>query len=168
MYSTIEHFVNMALYKCCILLLLLSPFSLWLINVFQVLFPFFRHPQYFFLSFGGIHVCIQVIVGPCFGDSYVLFCFLLSYIQLCFLHNYPCQRFSWSVSLFESFPDHPCSTIRSLFPASYFQMFSVAISHLAVWYPQSLSPSPSLTLFSPSCLISSVTVSQSFPDSLLT
>ena len=33
--------------------------------------------QYFLLSFGGIHVCLQVIVVPCFCDSYVPFCFLL-------------------------------------------------------------------------------------------
>ena len=63
-------------------------------------------------------------------------------MQLCSLHYYTCQGLSWPVSLFGCFPEHPRSTTRSPFPASYFQMFSLAISRLVVSDPQSLSPSP--------------------------
>ena len=68
--------------------LFLISVRLWLMNVFRIMFPFFRHPQYFLLSFGGVRVCIQAIVGPCFDDSYVLFCVLLC----CFI--------LWSIVLF--------------------------------------------------------------------
>ena len=106
-------------------------------------FEFFRHPQYFLLSFGGIHVCIQVIVGPCFGDSYVLFCFLLCCLYAALFSSLLslsrvllASFFVWMLSCTSP------STTRSSFPASYFQMFSLAISRLAVSDPQSLSPSP--------------------------
>ena len=44
---------------------------------FEFFFPLFRHPQYLLLSIGGIHVCVQAIVGPCFSDRCALFRFLL-------------------------------------------------------------------------------------------
>ena len=66
------------------------------------------------MSFGGIRVCIQVNVGTCFGDSYVPFflcCFISRFVL--FTIYYPCQGFSWSVSLFGCSPEHLRSTIRS-------------------------------------------------------
>ena len=102
-------------------------------NVSRVIFPFFRHPQYFLLSFGGIQVWIFATVGPSFGGSYVfLVPPLLFYMQLCSLRYYACQGFYWPVTLFGCFPEHPHSTTRSPFPASYFQMFSLAIARQAV------------------------------------
>ena len=109
--------------------------------------------EFFSLSFAILNTffCPSVVSMSAYRRSYVLalaiatlfFCFLLCcFICSFFLHYYLCQGLSWPVSLFGCFPGHPRSTTRSHFPASYFQMFSLAISRLVVSDPQSLSPSP--------------------------
>ena len=126
--------------------------DIWLINVFWVIFPFFRHPHYFLQSFGGMHVCIQAIVDPCFSDNFALFCFLLCYFICSFvlfiIRGLSLARvilasfFLWMLSWTSSFHH------RVSFPASNFQMFSLSISRPSLRSSVTVSQScvPSLTL----------------------